>query len=223
MTAVPSSSGTTREARRTLLASLALALIVAAFAVGCRRTRVDPDPTPAVTKLKTASPQAVSFPTPDRGLIYANEYGRGDRGVVLVHGGRFNKESWREQAPVLARAGFRVLAIDLRGYGKSEIRGTFYLFGSSAESVGGIWVHQLRRFPQTPSLGFFGLFGAGRLGRFKLIAKTRRSLRTRNEAESAFLTLRSGLRGQIRPTNSAEEAKKLSRLRPRFASGPRFG
>ena len=123
MTAVPSSSGTTREARRTLLASLALALIVAAFAVGCRRTRVDPDPTPAVTKLETASPQAVSFPTPDGGLIYANEYGRGDRGVVLVHGGRFNKESWREQAPVLARAGFRVLAIDLRGYGKSEIRG----------------------------------------------------------------------------------------------------
>lgn len=120
MTAVPSSSGTTREARRTLLASLALALIVAAFAVGCRRTRVDPDPTPAVTKLETASPQAVSFPTPDGGLIYANEYGRGDRGVVLVHGGRFNKESWREQAPVLARAGFRVLAIDLRGYGKSR-------------------------------------------------------------------------------------------------------
>jgi pimeloyl-ACP methyl ester carboxylesterase len=33
---------------------------------------------------------------------------------VLAHGGRFDRRSWREQALVLARRGFRVLAIDFR-------------------------------------------------------------------------------------------------------------
>jgi pimeloyl-ACP methyl ester carboxylesterase len=39
---------------------------------------------------------------------------------VLAHGGRFNKESWAQQARTLASAGFQVLAIDFRGYGKSK-------------------------------------------------------------------------------------------------------
>ena len=61
----------------------------------------------------------VSFPTSDGGVIYADVYGKGDRGVVLAHGGRFNKESWEKQARRLAAAKLRVLAIDFRGYGKS--------------------------------------------------------------------------------------------------------
>lgn len=76
---------------------------------------------PAVAKPPQASaPEAVSFPTSDGGLIFANLYGTGDRGVVLAHGGRFNKESWDVQARALAAAGFRALAIDFRGYGKSR-------------------------------------------------------------------------------------------------------
>lgn len=66
------------------------------------------------------APEPVSFPAHDGGLIYANLYGKGDRGVVLAHGGRFNKESWEQQARVLVKAGFRVLAIDFRGYGQSK-------------------------------------------------------------------------------------------------------
>jgi pimeloyl-ACP methyl ester carboxylesterase len=62
----------------------------------------------------------VSFPTQDGGLIYADLYGKGNRGVVLAHGGRFNKESWKKQAQALAAAGFRVLALDFRGYGQSR-------------------------------------------------------------------------------------------------------
>ncbi|MEW6207319.1 MAG: alpha/beta fold hydrolase [Acidobacteriota bacterium] len=64
--------------------------------------------------------ERVSFPTGDGGSIYADLYGKGDRAVVLAHGGRFNKESWKEQAQALAKAGFRVLAIDFRGYGESR-------------------------------------------------------------------------------------------------------
>src|SRR5262249_7066204 len=47
-------------------------------------------------------------------------YGGGVRGVVLAHGGRFNKESWRKQAKELAEAGYRVLAFNFRGYGDSK-------------------------------------------------------------------------------------------------------
>jgi len=39
---------------------------------------------------------------------------------VLAHGGRFNKESWEKQSRTFASAGFRVLAFDFRGYGKSR-------------------------------------------------------------------------------------------------------
>ena len=62
----------------------------------------------------------VSFPTADGGLVYADVYGEGDRAVVLAHGGQFNKESWKKQAEALVAAKFRVLALDLRGYGKSR-------------------------------------------------------------------------------------------------------
>ena len=66
-----------------------------------------------------AAQTTVSFPTQDGGVVYADVYGKGDRGVVLAHGGQFNKESWEKQARTLAAAKFRVLALDLRGYGKS--------------------------------------------------------------------------------------------------------
>jgi len=64
--------------------------------------------------------KTVSFPTEDGGTVYADIYGDGDRAVVLAHGGRFNKESWENQARILASSGFRVLALDFRGYGKSH-------------------------------------------------------------------------------------------------------
>lgn len=69
---------------------------------------------------RTLAQERISFSTQDGGLIYADLYGAGDRGVVLAHGGQFNKESWREQALTLTKSGFRVLAIDFRGYGQSR-------------------------------------------------------------------------------------------------------
>lgn len=68
----------------------------------------------------TMAQRLVSFPTGDGGVVYANMYGKGERGVVLAHGGPFTKESWDKQAHALVKAGFRVLAIDFRGRGKSR-------------------------------------------------------------------------------------------------------
>jgi pimeloyl-ACP methyl ester carboxylesterase len=64
-------------------------------------------------------PSHIAFPTGDGGRIHADLYGRGTRGVVLAHGGRFDKGSWARQARQLEEAGYRVLAIDFRGYGAS--------------------------------------------------------------------------------------------------------
>jgi pimeloyl-ACP methyl ester carboxylesterase len=67
-----------------------------------------------------AAPAEISFPTQDGGVVYADLYGAGDKAVILAHGGQFNKESWAPQAQILVDAGYRVLAIDFRGYGESH-------------------------------------------------------------------------------------------------------
>lgn len=60
--------------------------------------------------------RTVSIPFSDGTTkIQADVYGSGDRAIVLAHGGRFNKESWSEQAKTLADAGFRVVAVQFRG------------------------------------------------------------------------------------------------------------
>ena len=57
----------------------------------------------ALSSLAVAQ-RAVSFPTHDGGLIYADMYGSGHRAIVPAHGGRFKKESWSKQASELASA-----------------------------------------------------------------------------------------------------------------------
>ena len=79
----------------------------------------------AVIAFGNASPTApehISISTQDGGTIAADLYGKGERGIVLAHGGRFTKESWEPQAQVLAQAGYRVLAFDFRGYGQSPLQ-----------------------------------------------------------------------------------------------------
>ncbi len=67
-----------------------------------------------------AAQRNVSIPVADTSSgksaqIDADLYGSGNRALLLAHGGRFNKESWRKQAPIFAHAGFLVLAINYRG------------------------------------------------------------------------------------------------------------
>lgn len=60
--------------------------------------------------------------------------------VVLVHGWACSAYSWRHQLPVLAAAGFRVVALDLRGHGLSAhpLGGDRYTTARMAEFLG--WV-----------------------------------------------------------------------------------
>lgn len=72
------------------------------------------------TASAASSPQDISIATADGGMIDADLYGQGAQGVVFAHGAIFNKQSWAPLARRLAALGFRALAIDFRGYGKSR-------------------------------------------------------------------------------------------------------
>ena len=63
---------------------------------------------------QTATVQTISIPAADGGVVTADVYGSGVRGVVLAHGGRFDRTSWRDLAQRLVAVGFRVVAIDFR-------------------------------------------------------------------------------------------------------------
>ena len=101
-----------------MLRATTLLLIFCSITVIAQRPPANSSAMPRDDKLEQQ--KHVSFPTEDGAVIYADLYGKGDRGIVLAHGGRFNKESWEPQAQYLAKAGFRVLAFDFRGFGQSH-------------------------------------------------------------------------------------------------------
>lgn len=68
--------------------------------------------------------RAVTFPLDPGGKgvagiaqLSADLYGNGTKGLILAHGGRFGRESWKSQAQVFANHGFLVLALGFRGDG----------------------------------------------------------------------------------------------------------
>ena len=111
----------------------------------CIMTAQVQTPSPALPNERPeAKVEHVSFATEDGGLIYANLYGNSERAVVLAHGGRFTKESWQPQAQTLAKAGFRVLAFDFRGFGKSHGPGDSDLYTAPMQLDVLAAVHYLR-------------------------------------------------------------------------------
>ena len=56
--------------------------------------------------------------TNDRTELYVKDWGAG-RPVVLIHGWPLSADSWEHQAMALAEAGYRVIAYDRRGFGRS--------------------------------------------------------------------------------------------------------
>jgi pimeloyl-ACP methyl ester carboxylesterase len=121
-----------------------------------------PDASRTLSSDKTeAKVEHVSFESADGAIIYADLYGAGDRGVVLAHGGRFRKESWQPQAQQLARAGYRVLAFDFRGFGKSHGPGDADMFTAPMHLDVLAAVHYLRQNGAKTVAVMGGSFGGG--------------------------------------------------------------
>ncbi|MES5818779.1 alpha/beta hydrolase [Streptomyces sp. RG80] len=51
--------------------------------------------------------------------LHTREWGTGDRSALLVHGIMSDSRTWRLVGPALAGRGYRVVAVDLRGHGRS--------------------------------------------------------------------------------------------------------
>lgn len=111
-----------------------------------------------------AAQEAVSFSTEDGGKICADMYGNGAPAVVLAHGGQFHKESWRDQAQALMEHGFKVLAIDFRGFGCSTGPGQADFFKAPFEKDVLAAVHYLMQHGARTVSVVGASFGGGAAG-----------------------------------------------------------
>src|SRR5579863_6157846 len=66
--------------------------------------------------------------------LYYEDHGSG-KPVVLIHGYPLSGASWEKQVPVLLEAGYRVIAYDRRGFGKSSQPTTGYNYDTFAEDL----------------------------------------------------------------------------------------
>src|SRR5579864_8654963 len=78
--------------------------------------------------------------------LYYEDHGAGQP-VVLIHGYPLNSGSWEKQIPVLLDAGYRVIAYDRRGFGKSSQPASGYNYDTFAEDLHHLVQHlKLRDF-----------------------------------------------------------------------------
>lgn len=70
--------------------------------------------------------------------LHIDDTGGDGRPVVLIHGWPLSGESWSEQIPALSGAGYRVIAYDRRGFGRSEKPGGGYDYDTLAEDLDGV-------------------------------------------------------------------------------------
>jgi non-heme chloroperoxidase len=78
--------------------------------------------------------------------LYYEDHGSGQP-VVLIHGYPLNSASWEKQVPALLKAGYRVVAYDRRGFGKSSQPATGYNYDTFAEDLHKLIQHlKLRDF-----------------------------------------------------------------------------
>ena len=69
--------------------------------------------------------------------LYVKDWGKG-RPVVLLHGWPLSADSWDDQAVPLVEAGFRVIAYDRRGFGRSEQPWGSYDYDTLADDLAAV-------------------------------------------------------------------------------------
>ena len=69
--------------------------------------------------------------------LFYNDWGAG-KPVVLIHGWPLNQDMWEYQAPVLAASGYRVIAYDRRGFGRSGQPWSGYDYDTMADDLASV-------------------------------------------------------------------------------------
>ena len=70
--------------------------------------------------------------------VHVEDTGGAGRPVVLIHGWPLSSASWSEQIPVLQAEGYRVIAYDRRGFGRSDKPSRGYGYDTLADDLDGI-------------------------------------------------------------------------------------
>ena len=75
--------------------------------------------------------------TPDKSKLYFKDWGSG-RPVILLHGWPLSSDSWDDQALAIADAGFRAIAYDRRGFGRSSQPWSGYDYDTLADDLAAV-------------------------------------------------------------------------------------
>ena len=75
--------------------------------------------------------------TTDNTQLYVKDWGTG-RPVILMHGWPLSSDSWDDQAMALANAGYRAIAYDRRGFGRSSQPWSGYDYDTLADDLAAV-------------------------------------------------------------------------------------
>ncbi|MCY7369923.1 MAG: alpha/beta hydrolase [Polaromonas sp.] len=78
--------------------------------------------------------------TKDNSKLYYKDWGAG-RPVILLHGWPLSSDSWDDQAMAIAAAGYRTIAYDRRGFGRSSQPWTGYDYDTLADDLAAVIEH----------------------------------------------------------------------------------
>ncbi len=75
--------------------------------------------------------------TSDNAKLYVKDWGSG-RPVIMMHGWPLSADSWDDQAMAIADAGFRAIAYDRRGFGRSDQPWNGYTYDRLADDLASV-------------------------------------------------------------------------------------
>lgn len=78
-----------------------------------------------------------SVTTQDQNTLYVKDWGSGQP-VILIHGWPLSADSWDDQAMALAEAGYRTIAHDRRGFGRSSQPWQGYDYDTLADDLASV-------------------------------------------------------------------------------------
>jgi non-heme chloroperoxidase len=82
-----------------------------------------------------ADPSIAGTATADAVRLHIEDSGGEGRPVVLIHGWPLTAQAWEPQVSALREAGFRVVAYDRRGFGRSDKPGSGYDYDALADDL----------------------------------------------------------------------------------------
>ena len=98
---------------------------------------------------------------PDGTSLFFKDWGKGDP-VVFVHSAGNSSDVWAHSMIHIVKQGFRCVAFDRRGHGRSSVPGGGYDYDTLADDLAGV-IDAIRSAPRHARRTFHGLRGGGAL------------------------------------------------------------